>query len=400
MRYARPPSESQQWLSFVPFVAMVFILPFPGTVAVRLLCLVFCVAIALHGWRSRSVPALPCQWAIALWAIVSIASLTYAVDFRYSAGEVKNEVGYALLTFAAFFVCTSDASRLRWVLASVVASGVVIASWALVLRILTGYWDESARHGGTGTYGSLCVVLMPALLCLWFLWPRARPVWAMAGLLTVVAAYFSYQRAIWPILAIEALLSAFLLARRYRIAPHRRLRLNAAVAVAILFACGGWFAQGAKVASYGNAAAIDRDSRVVLWPAVARQIIGHPLSGAGFGREAMKLGYPELIVPDHPQFWHAHNVFLNYGLAMGLAGLVVLMMLFGAIFIRFLRLSTDHESRAAVIGLTGTLLVVALVLRNLTNDFFVRDAALLFWALCGSLFGAGLRDTADRKAKQ
>ncbi len=397
MKYGFPTRDQQQWFSFLPFVVMVFILPFPGTVAVRLICLVFCVAIALRGWRSRSVPGLPCHRAIALWAIVSIASLTYAVDFRYSAGEIKNEVGYALLTFAAFFVCTRDESRLRWVLASVVASGVVISLWALGLRFLTGYWDESARHGGTGAYGSLSVVLMPVVLCLWFLWPRARPVWAVAGLLTVAAAYFSYQRAVWPIFAVEALLAAFLLARRYRIAPNRRIRLNAAVAIAILFACGGWFAQGAKVSSYGNAAAIDRDSRVVLWPAVARTIIEHPISGAGFGREAMKLGYPELLVPDHPHFWHAHNVFLNYGLAMGLAGLAVLIVLFSSIFIRFLRLSTDRENQASIIGLTGALLVLALVLRNLTNDFFVRDAALLFWALCGALFGAGLREKARQR---
>lgn len=384
-------------LSVMPFLLLVFILPFPGTVAARLLCLGICVVLAVRNWRSSAVPTWPCRPAIVLWAFVSLASLAYAVDFRYSAGELKNEIGYTLIVFAAFFVFVTDESRLRWVLASVVASGVVIAIWALVLRALTGYWDEAARHGGSGSFGSLAVVLLPVLVCLWFIWPRARPVWVVAGLLVVVAAYFSYQRAVWPIFAIEATLAGIVLVRRFKIAPRRRIRLYAAVAMAILFAGGGWFAQSAKMASYGSAASMDLDSRVVLWPAIAKEILAHPMSGSGFGREAMKLGYPRLLAPEHPNFWHAHNVFLNYGLAMGMAGIGALVMLFGALFFRFLRMSADREDRTSIIGLAGAILVLAVALRNLTNDFFVRDAAMLFWALCGALFGVGLRAKADHR---
>ena len=36
-------------------------------------------------------------------------------------------------------------------------------------------------------------------------------------------------------------------------------------------------------------------------------------------------------------------------------------------------------------------MVAGVVARNMTNDFFVRDGALLFWALAGTLFGYALR---------
>ncbi len=383
-------------LAVMPYLIFTFILPFPGTVAFRLLCLIACVTIAGMAWRRLEVPAWPCRWVFVLWAVVAVGSLAYAVDFRYSAGEIKNEVGYTLMAFTAFFAFTRDEGRLRLVLASIAASGAAIAVWALVLRFRTGYWDEVAGHGGTGAYGSLSVMLVPVLASLWFLWPRARSAWVAIGVVTVTAAYFSYQRAVWPIFALEALIAAYLLSRRYRFAPRRRLRLNAALAAAVLLACGGWLAQGAKVASYGTAATLDRDPRLVQWPAVVKRVLENPLSGAGFGREAMKLGYPDLLTPEYPHFWHAHNVFLNYGLEMGLAGLIALVVLFGALARRFFQMNEDADNRVSIMGLTGILLVAALVFRNSTNDFFVRDAALLFWTLSGALFGAGLRGQSGR----
>ncbi len=38
-------------------------------------------------------------------------------------------------------------------------------------------------------------------------------------------------------------------------------------------------------------------------------------------------------------------------------------------------------------GICGLLLVVGVVGRNLTNDFFQRDLALLFWSIAGMLLG-------------
>lgn len=374
-----------------PFLAFVFILPFPGTVAFRLLCLVLCVFLAVAEWKQKAPPAMPARWAFLFWAAVALASLAYAIDAGYSLGEIKNEIGYSLLAFLSFFAFTRDNARLRLILVSMAASSLVVAVWSLFLRFRAGYWDEAAGHGGSGAFGSLSVVAMPVLCGLWFLWPRARAVWMSIGLVTVLAAYFSYQRAIWPIFAVEALTAAWLLSRRYRLAPSRRLRLKAALAGVILLAGAGWLAQGAKIATYGTAASLERDPRLLFWPAIAERILSNPLHGAGFGREAMKLGHPDLLSPSSPHFWHAHNVFLNYGLEMGLPGLIALSLLFIFLARCFSRMHADRDDLVSIMGLVGLLLIIAVVLRNVTNDFFVRDAALLFWALCGALFGAGLR---------
>jgi len=45
-------------------------------------------------------------------------------------------------------------------------------------------------------------------------------------------------------------------------------------------------------------------------------------------------------------------------------------------------------------GLAGTTMVAGVLARNMANDFFVRDGALLFWALAGMLFGYARRPEA------
>ena len=44
-----------------------------------------------------------------------------------------------------------------------------------------------------------------------------------------------------------------------------------------------------------------------------------------------------------------------------------------------------------MIGVCGIALVLGVFLRNMVNDMFVRDQALLFWALNGMLLGLGCR---------
>ena len=48
---------------------------------------------------------------------------------------------------------------------------------------------------------------------------------------------------------------------------------------------------------------------------------------------------------------------------------------------RWLR-GRSTERRARLVGVAGLLLLSAVIGRNLTNDVFVRDGALLFWSIC------------------
>jgi len=61
--------------------------------------------------------------------------------------------------------------------------------------------------------------------------------------------------------------------------------------------------------------------------------------------------------------------------------MIALVLLFFALLRRFWELSRAEDRTVAMAGICGVLLIVGVVARNLTNDFFQRDLALLFWAV-------------------
>ena len=90
-------------------------------------------------------------------------------------------------------------------------------------------------------------------------------------------------------------------------------------------------------------------------------------------------------------FWHPHNLVLNYGMSAGVPGMVAVLALFAALAWRFWQLALRGGRLARLTGLAGASMVAGVFARNMTNDFFVRDGALLFWSLAGMLFGYALR---------
>jgi O-antigen ligase len=379
------------WLTPIPFMLLLFVLPFPGTVALRLLCLAIAFAISVGYWGKGPHPTLPDKGVIALWIALALLSLFYAVDFSYSLGEIKNEIGYTMMALFAFFVYCDDKKKACLGAWSVVLALAVISVWSLWLWAHTGKWQEDAGHGGSATYAGFVLMALPAILLVWYWQPSAR--WLMVGiaLIALLATVYSRQRAIWPVLGIEmAFLIILLRYKKGNPLPAART----AILLLLIIATGLTFAiatHSTRLGMAGNAAEMKNDPRLRNWPAVVARIGEQPLIGAGFGRNAMKLGHPDLVPETNYMFWHAHNVFLNYGLALGIPGMFALILLFGSLSKTYWGMYRSGNQELATLGIAGILLVTAVVLRNLSNDFFQRDAALLFWAMNGLFLGYGLR---------
>jgi hypothetical protein len=76
---------------------------------------------------------------------------------------------------------------------------------------------------------------------------------------------------------------------------------------------------------------------------------------------------------------------------MGLPGVVALAWVFFSLLGEYWRLCNSPDDKLKWLGVAGIMLVAGVVLRNLVNDMFVRDAAILFWAAHGALLGFGCR---------
>lgn len=385
-----------------PFGVLLFILAFQAAAALALPCLVAAFLIAVIFWRRLAPPPFPCKWAIALWAAVAIASLHFAVDPGYSLGEVRSEVGYALMAFVAFFAWTRDEQRLRLLCLAVSAGFAALSSSALC-----GAYLRDADTSDVGAVSNYLVTVGPVVaLTVGFLGRRhSSKWWALGSGLFLAVALLCAQRALWPSIGLQAALVCVWLwqVQAVSIGP---LRLALALAMLLALVGGGIYVSD-RYRTAGNPdspLAIGNDLRPRVWQKVGEEILAHPLTGAGFGQSVMSKVYPAVLPPGDTVFWqphdglaesnvfrHPHNLVLAYGISAGVPGMVAVLALFGALAWRSWQVALRGEPLARLSGLAGTAMVTGVFARNMTNDLFVGGGALLFWALAGMLFGYALR---------
>ena len=376
------------WVRLLPLAVFLFILPFPGTVALRLLALFGGFIVCLGVWRREGFPQVPARTALLLWAGCALLSLATAVDPGYSLGEIKNEVGYAMAAYLAFLTLSRAAGDARFFALALIAGNLAISALALSDHYLLprGVWKESGLAGGSGSYSTYLITIMPALLWAGFVLDSKYRLALGLIVLQAAMAIATTQRVFWLAFALQLLVALYLLRSRGFIALSTgRLRIVAALVLglALLAMIGltGRRYDGQGLASW------TQDARIAVWRGVLVRIQEHPLAGKGFGLQTMKIAYPELVSKEDTLVWHPHNLFLNYGIGLGIPGVIVLLLLFSALLRRFWQLSRADDRVIAMAGICGVLLVIGVVARNLTNDFFQRDLALLFWAIAGMLLG-------------
>lgn len=390
-------------LLLFPFVLLLILLPFPGTVAARLLCLLLALVIAIQlSFRDKklAVKFPPNRLGISIWMLIAMLSLLYSVDPAYSAKEIKNELLYAMIAFFGFYVVSQTVPAAQTLLRSVAFGFLLIGSVGVYGWISNRLvWPDTGIAGGIGSFSTYIITSMPALF--WLsredtssLWRRfAKSMMAFA----VGLALITVQRVTWPTLVAEFAIALVLLRREGLLLISKRMQYGF-IAVAVI---AGVLAVSVtnQIRGLGSIADLvpstetfnvpiakqslhGGDVRLPFWPATISTIIDHPLTGAGFGQGAMKKAYPELIPPNISDLWHAHNVVLNYAIQMGVPGAFALLFMFFGLGRNYWR--SLHNSKAATTAaIAGIMLIVGVLLRNQTNDFFRRDMALLFWCLTG-----------------
>lgn len=385
------PARWREWVTVIFPAGLLFILPFPGTVAMRLLLLSITFVLAISMWRRAVPPAIPCKLPIALWAAVAIASIPLSFDPGYSLGEVKNEIGYSMMAFIAFYVLATDSKRVHRIGAGLAAGSIALLVPAFYLQSGQLRWNESAFVGGSGIFSTYLITTLPV-----FLTPllSQRRHWLAA--LVVVAylsvGYLAGQKIYFLVFALQIVLMIWLLNRAGAMRTSGKAIVGALVLGAVVL--GTMFQQSLTRRAATDSPFRDnlvQDVRIRNWPKVVNRILEQPLVGKGFGRNAMSKAYPDLIPPESSEIWHAHNVFLNYGLSMGVPGMLALLILFACLLRKYWLLASAGSTLQRAAGIAGIAMVVGVITRNLTNDFFIRDMSLLFWSLNGLLLGLGHR---------
>ncbi|MGH9576686.1 MAG: O-antigen ligase family protein, partial [Terriglobales bacterium] len=326
----------------------------------------------------------------------------WTADFALTVNELRSQVGYAAIAIAVFYCGGGDISRWRvWWLTLLVATLAVFvaesAREALAPALGLRAWD-----GGVGAYSTHLAIVAPLVLGLaWPApWGAARGPLALTAALAVLfaAAWDSGNRIVWA--AFFASFAVAVVARNYSAlaSTHRngsrRVTFAAMVVIVVLFSATAWQRDGflshsttgfALQSDARGPASLQADLRPRIWAAALEEWRKAPWLGQGFGREiaARQLRVLTPTGGGHPDVLHAHNLFLNIVVQLGVVGLA----LFAAILTFTARefVASLREPAAAPAGILGLSVLAGFLVKNLTDDFMHRHNALVFWAVIAAL---------------
>lgn len=390
---------------FVTGLAALFLfaLPLPHAIALRQVAFTIAfwtMVFALRGFATIPFRQLALTKPFIAWAILATASLAWAVNPAYSLGEIKSEVVYSAVAFLFFYAITRNALQLRIFLWALIAALVAGAASAVIGWYRTGSITEATLlYNGVGSYSTFLVALFPFLALTWIstgVW-RTRIALALLTPLVFAPLWMSFTRNAWFAIGISLFLLLILMVGKSHV-RHMRARLVIALVLVGTFTpllllnvlanrLGVEPSLGpVALATAGN------DPRPALWTFVAERIAERPWTGYGFGVRTFNYAFPQ-IAEQNNVLWHTHNLILEYGFQLGVLGIAVLAWIFVAITREFWRLYESNERRTSLLGAAGIALVAGVLAKSMTDIFFYRENALLFWSLAGIALGYARHQT-------
>jgi O-antigen ligase len=401
---ARPVASGSSLLFTAGAAGFLLVAPFPHSAGSRVSLLLLAAAALVwdcrRDVRSAGFALVPRAFVVAAaaWCAWCAASLAWSVDSEYTAGEVRREIVYDALAFVVFFAGTRTFAQLhRWA-ATILAATVLLglAEW-LHLALPSIAWLAKASIG-PGPLATQVVLAAPLLLLV--LWPapsgmdRRRALAGAVAVALVLAGLAGESRVLWVALATAAI-TAFLVCSAHMPRDHpsrapvrRALVIGIAVLATLMFASAEY-----KMRYYPKAEStvevLSYDVRPALWETALRHIEAKPVLGHGYGRDIIAADIRAASQPLGQTLNHAHNVFLDVAVQLGLTGLAAFVALLATLAMAFARLNEREGGLAlAVVGLAT---LAGFLAKNLTDDFFERPHTLVFWAIAGMLLGAGRR---------
>jgi O-antigen ligase len=338
--------------------------------------------------RTRQLP--PLALPAAAWIALGLASAAWSPDADATLKAVFYDSVLPIGTLWAAYLATRRAPASR-ALPVAVAVGVAFLAALTALAYLAGLATQLPEVSGSGMFyyfpgpgvsSTMSVLALPiALILVADDEAVVRRAGYAAGACCLVAGVGSLNRMFLP--SATAVLAAFIFWYWPHLTPRRRKW-----AITGIFACAlaavGVVAMQTATREHASVAGDIRLESWREWGAVAGEA---PLLGHGFGQKILAaLGKERIsarLAEREPHIrTHAHNVFVDVVLQLGIAGLMVFLWLLGALVRTAWRTRDNRLTSAALLAL-----VVAVVAKNLTDDFMHLATAIAFWAYAGFLLG-------------
>ncbi len=372
------------------FCVLVIFLPIAHTETVR----AFSLGIPAGLWIIKMILSrrflfyrTPLDLPLLLFTLVAGLSVVTAVDERYSLLEFTGEWLTGLFLFY-MVVNNVRSDQMKYVVGALLVGNLVMVSYGSYEFFRNGgnFLDYGTRayslHSGVGTFATYLITLIPYLLIavLFDHKNSSRGMLFMLLIFNIFALLLTYSRGSWVAVAVLLFLTGWIYL------PRRLLIILMALflpGILVLFYLGmpsyyyGRFTTESHRDSYS--------SRWILAKYALEKIGDNPFQMIGYGRRSFIKKYQEFNIKYqglNPS--HTHNTFLNIALDTGLQGLAIFIFL----LYKILKHCYDSARRKPFLEgffhLSTFLMVITFFIRNLSDDFFVDDSALLLWFLIGT----------------
>ncbi|WP_347556644.1 O-antigen ligase family protein [Robbsia sp. KACC 23696] len=253
-------------------------------------------------------------------------------------------------------------------------------------------------YGGVGQASTIPLFVLPIAI----LWSARREtrVLGVLGLICALAIGFATLNRFFYVSAACVLVVGYwpVLRRHWARAMGAAAVLGACAVLMIVYSSRERAPPVAITAEHGMSIAptlqtiVSQDTRPLIWRFYLDKVKDRPLLGIGFGKRLPKRTYsaqaPQWLTTAEPQATtHAHNLFLNTVLQVGIIGLVLQCALFSMMF-----RATLSAGGNVWIMCAGLALLVGLITKNQTDDLMWQSTMLAFWANFGWLLGRARPD--------
>ena len=334
--------------------------------------------------------------AVAAWALWSAASLAWSVNPAFSAQEVKGDILWGLVTIAIFYIATTATREGFGVLAATLLAGLGFwTALAIGMSLAAEGWDARPYHRGEGAFATYLVTVSPFIALL--LWPapvgfatgrRSFAVAALLVALVVVAARMTDNRILWIAFAASVIVIATCVRPRVSSAWKAGAAGLLVVVFTLLFVDAAQErAELVSPADSSVTSAIATDPRIAIWKHATDRIRVRPWRGYGYGLHI--LGGEIGADTGDQRIMHPHNLFASQWLQTGAIGLALFVLMFAAVAVRYARFVRSSDIALARLGALGLAVLAAFLIRNLTDDFFLRANGKLLFAANAILLGLG-----------
>ena len=400
-------SSGVQCAALLLMAIYIWFLPVGHTIAIRHLAFFSLILLTVwSAWRYKLQLQFPLRTAWLAYAAIALLSLAYAIDPAYSRVEIQQEIGYGVLALLIGASWITNSHAFSNLIRIIMLGMLLMVGYALYNGVvITPFWHERlpqirSLNNGVGTFSTYLITTIPFLIVFTWLTPAHKRTLRIALVLlltgSIGALFLTGNRMGFLALGIETLIGGALLFT-FRGSIGYKPVMTAIVLVCI--AAGSFIAvvkirtasQNVQVpvTAPSSPVPVVEDERIQIWRVVAANIKAQPWTGGGFGIEAFKMRNPEFVRLKSLN-WHAHNMLLNKGVQMGIPGMLLFLALFGAalhaVWPTQKLLSRSKPMWAYAVA--GSAMIVGMFVKNMTDDFFTNDPALLFWLIIGALITA------------